>query len=141
MKQKRAAGYNLIIIIFLLAVLLAIVISLSRIVLNSMRFAENQVIGLEALYLAEAGIEKAKYNLKKNPGWYTDLPHAPIDDVDWIIGPSNGKAVSSPDGEIKMIREKDKLRAYSIGRANNATRIIKIEFELSPFKLTAWQML
>lgn len=119
-------GFSLILIIFLIAVLLIIGGSLARMVLGGSMVSENKIKSLQAFYLAEAGIEKAKYELSKNPDWYTDLPHSPQDDVDWIKNSARGIIIAAPVGTFKIIREKDRERAYSIGSAKNSVRILKI---------------
>ncbi len=107
---------------------------LTRVVLNSMTVAENKTSGLKAFYLAEAGIEKIKYELKKNPNWYTDLPHYPSVDTEWII---NKAKVNT----FIVVREKDKLRAFAVGKSKKSIRMIRIEFELNPFKQESWAIL
>ena len=134
-------GFSLVTVIFIITVLLIFAAVLSRLVLNAMSLGENKVIGLQSFYLAEAGIEKIKYELKKNPNWYTDLPHSPADDKNWLKNAAKGISESTPTGVFKMVREKDKNLAYAIGMAKNATRIIKIEFEISPFEQETWQFL
>lgn len=125
--QKLNKGISLITIIFIIVVLLILGVGLSRVVLNSLYVSNNKIAELQAFYLAEAGVEKIKYELKKNPNWYTDLPHAPIDDTKWLMGKS-------------IVRGQNKLRAYAVGKSKESIRIIKIEFELSPFKQKSWKL-
>jgi len=128
MSKLNKRGISLITVIFIITILLLLSAVLTRVVLNSMTVAENKVSSLKAFYLAEAGIEKIKYELKKNPNWYTDLPHSPPDDINWLMSKS-------------IVREQNKLRAYAIGKSKKSVRIIKIEFELSPFKQKSWTIL
>lgn len=131
MKQKHFAatsGISLILVIFVITVLLVLGTALTRIAVGSRHLAENKMAALTAFYLAEDGIAKIKDELSKNPNWYTNLPHTPPDDINWL----KGKII---------VREYQKNRAYAIGISKKAVRIIKIEFEPMPFKQTSWQLL
>ncbi|OGC03368.1 hypothetical protein A2276_00405 [candidate division WOR-1 bacterium RIFOXYA12_FULL_43_27] len=138
MKPKRFAatsgispargGISLILVIFLITVLLVLGSALTRLAVGSRHLAENKQATLAAFYLAEDGIEKIKTELSKNPNWYTDLPHSPPDDINWLKGKT-------------IVREYNKNRAYAVGVSKKAVRIIKIEFEPVPFKQTLWKLL
>lgn len=131
MKPKHFAatrGVSLILVIFMITVLLVLGTALTRIAVGSRHLAENKMATLTAFYLAEDGIAKIKDELLKNPNWYTDLPHTPPDDINWLKGKT-------------IVREYQKNRAYAIGASKKAVRIIKIEFEPMPFKQTLWKLL
>lgn len=125
--MQKLSGFSLITVIFIITVLLVMGTALSKTVFNSMSAADNKISSLKAFYLAEAGIEEIKYELKKNPNWYTDLPRSPADDVDWIISGSKGRSRPAPTGSYKIIREYKKDRAYAVGKSKKSVRIIKIE--------------
>jgi hypothetical protein len=79
--------------------------------------------GTKAFYLAEAGLAKGQNLLALSPDWYTDLPHSPPDDSDWLIKSAIGQ--TDPLG-FKLVREKGKPWFYSIGLAGDSRTVLKL---------------
>lgn len=66
------------------AALAVLAVILTRMVYNSCLTADCLLRREEAFWLAEAGLERGRMETRRNPGWYTDLPHFPEDDVAWL---------------------------------------------------------
>jgi len=144
--MKKDRGAILIIALFIIAILLA-----SGAVVLKMTVSENKSVKLfyyrkAALYIAEAGIEKAKTFIMKNPDWYTDISYDDSDDASWLMNESEGYSEDFGDGSFKIVKENGENVIYSIGYymrsgQKSASVIIKIEYLPKPFKLLHWEII
>lgn len=134
-KTRRGSTLLVMTMIFSLSMVLSVI--LIKIVYNT--YATDRLIfeREQAFWGAEAGLEKGKTEVVHNPGWYTDLPHSPGDDVNWL----STAALGQDEGWFKLVREKDMDRLYAVGRSGKATVTLKIDFALSPFKVLTWEAL
>lgn len=101
----------------------------------SERTMANLFIAKEkAFYIAEAGLEDGKSIIAANPNWFTDNPHSPNDDASWLIDTANGSIKQFGGGSYKIVRESGKNIIYSVGQFKGGISIVRIKFNLSPFK-------
>lgn len=138
---RKLKGFALIAVIFLMAALLTLGAILVKMVYNAGRGVHFRLQHEQAFYLAEAGLEKGKANLADNPNWYTDLPHLPVDQSDWLIYYAVGENINLGDGSFKVIRERDKNRLYAVGYKGKGVVVLKLEFTNPPFKALKWEEL
>ena len=108
-------------------IILVLGVILTKIVYNTYASAHALVEREQAFWLAEAGLEKGKVELKHNPAWYTDLPHYPEDDVSWLKAGAVGQKERLGEGWFKVVREKDKDRFYSVGIKGKAVVVLKLK--------------
>jgi len=94
----------------------------------------------KAFYLAEAGLEDGKSIIATNPNWFTDNPHSPADDSDWLIDEAKGSIKqfggAVPDGRqgsYKIVRESGKNIIYSIGYFRGGKSVLRVKYKVSPF--------
>ncbi|MFH1387099.1 MAG: hypothetical protein ABIH50_05490 [bacterium] len=127
-------GNALLIVIVIISTLLLLAGILTKIVYNNYAGTVSLVKREEAWWLAEAGIAAGKVELAHNPNWYTDLPHAPENDFNWLKDGAVGKRGSLGSGEYKIVREKDQEFFYAVGEKSGAAVILRIEFTASPMK-------
>lgn len=124
MKKQRGGSILLLSTLFS-AILFFLAVVLFKIVYNSYVTVNCMVEREKAFWLAEAGIERAKVVLKKNPNWYTDLPHLPEDDVDWLKKKAVGERTNFGGGGVKIVKEREKGRVYALGFNGKAVVVIK----------------
>lgn len=136
MKNKR--GSALLLAIVIAAMFMALAVILTKIVYNGYATVELIKQREKAFWLAEAGLEAGKVRLSHNPGWYTDLPHYPADDDNWLKRSAIGEPGALPAGSFLTVREKDMSRLYSIGTCGQARVILKVEFSVPPVKTLRW---
>ncbi|OGC25655.1 hypothetical protein A2291_04495 [candidate division WOR-1 bacterium RIFOXYB2_FULL_42_35] len=134
-------GSALILTIFMIALFLALGTSLAKIVNNYYRGTNSLLVREQAFYLAEAGLERAKVELVKNPNWYTDPPYYPIDNDNWLVNVALGHKENLGHGSFKIVREKSKGWLYSIGLKGKGVIILKLKFSNPPFKTLSWEEL
>ena len=97
----------------------------------------------KVFYLSEAGIETAKARLSCDEAWSTDSLHSAYD-KQWLICSAKGETSLFGDGGFKIVKEKNKLVAYSVGfigpdiMKSRYYSFQKIEYEL-PLKQTKWE--
>ena len=120
-----------------MSILMLLTVILAKIVYNSLA-VEHSFAGRErAFWAAEAGLEKGKSALNLNPGWYTDLPHLPEDDKEWL----SGGAVGQDEGWFKLVREQGKNTLYSVSCDGKAKVFLKMKYAFPPFKQISWEEL
>ncbi len=119
-------GIALIIIILIGAVLLFVSTAAVRFIFSDYFIAVNQFNRARTFYLAEAGIEEGKMLKASNPSWFTDLPHSPPDDVNWLINSAIGRIEFLSEGSFKIVKEQGKKEIYSIGYFRNSKQILKV---------------
>ena len=120
-------GLSLIFMVFLIMVLLVLGASTAKIIYSNISQIFYKDHSLKAFYLTEAAIEQGKHKINKNPTWYTDLPHAKSDDLDWLINKALGLKLSLHGEVYKVVREKDKMVIYGIGYLKSARKVIKYD--------------
>ncbi|MGB9613313.1 MAG: hypothetical protein ACPL4K_03950 [Candidatus Margulisiibacteriota bacterium] len=104
--------------------------------------ASNLLIQREAAFwLAEAGIEKGKFLLARNLNWYTDLPHYPEDDVQWLKTGAVGQRENMGGNYFKIVREMNKNLLYAVGYHGKAVAIIKVCFSPGSVSNLKWEEL
>jgi len=95
----------------------------------------------KAFYLAEAGIEEAKALIAANNEWYTDAPHSPDDDANWLISGSIGSEKQLGGGRYRMVRESGENIMYSVGTYKQGKAVIRIKFITAPFRTYEFKIL
>lgn len=137
MKNRR--GSALLLVVILCAALMTLAVILTKIVYNCYATAALLEQREAAFWLAEAGLETGKVRLAHNPGWYTDLPHYPEDDLSWLKTGAVGERGVLPSGAFKVVREKDQGRLYAVGTRARTLVILKIKFTTAPYKTLRWE--
>lgn len=138
-KPRKGTALLLVILIFALFMVLGAI--LLKIVYNASATSSLLFQGEQAFWLAEAGLEAGRVALVKNPGWYTDLPHYPEDDVKWLRLSAVGQKENLGNGWFKIVREKDGNCLYSVGSKGEGAAVLKIELALFPLKVLKWEEL
>jgi len=139
--MRRQKGFILLYVLFFAAAAIILAAASGRLIVLNIRMVRSQLDGARAFYAAESGIEWAKAKLASDPGWYTDLPHSPVDDIGWLTGSSvgyNGRVGGSP---FKVVREEGKGRLYSVGRSGSGMFIVRMDFSSLPFTQKSWEVL
>lgn len=134
-------GITLLLLIFMVALFMVIASLFVKVVYNtyvSVKAAETREA---AFWLAEAGLEKGKAALASNLNWYTDLPHTPADDANWLINNSIGETSPLGQGYYKIVREESRNHLYSIGRRSKGVVVLKLSFSSPPLKFSTWEEL
>lgn len=131
-------GSALLLAVIVMASLLALGAILLKIVYNGHATVGALIEREQAFWLAEAGLEMGKVELKHNPAWYTDLSHGPTDDLKWLKNSAVGKKQALGRGWYKMVRERDKQSIYSVGGQGKARVILKMGFS-APLKFLSWE--
>lgn len=144
--MKKSRGAILIITIIVMIVLFAIGAIVLKIAASESRIVKMEYERKKAFYIAEGGLEKAKVLLAKNPDWFTDQPHSPSSDADWIINDANGYEEVLGEGSFKIVRESGKNIIYTVGYINksrnrSAISVLMMEYQSKPFKQLNWKIL
>lgn len=140
MGQTRK-GSALLLVIFMISTFVFLGAINARIVYNYYASANAMLRREQAFHLAEAGLEKGKVELVHNPNWYTDLPHHPEDDAEWLAAKAVGQETPLGDGSFKVVREKGEMRLYALGSEGRGRVILKITFTHAPFRTLEWKEL
>jgi len=112
-----------------------------RMVISERNMAELFIQKEKTFYLAEAGIEDGKATLASNPNWFTDNPHSPADDIDWLIDSAKGSIKQFGGGRYKIVRESGKNIIYSVGYFRNGRAIERVKYNVSPFQTYEFRLL
>jgi hypothetical protein len=139
--QPSRSGSALLLTIFLTSLCLMLAVLLFKIIYNTAVTGNALLLREKALWLAEGGLEKGKVEWIHNPSWYSDLPHYPEDDPDWLICSSVGQKDYLGDGAFKVVREKGKNIIYSIGCVKKSIVVLKIEFAPASCHNLTWKEL
>ncbi len=134
-------GSALLLAVFVLAVFMLLAALFAKLVYNGYASANAVLIREQAFCLAEAGLEKGKVELSRNPNWFTDLPYYLEDSTQWLINYAVGDKTSLAEGYFKTVREKDKNRLYSIGYKGKGVVVLKLKFTNPPFESLKWEEL
>ena len=139
--RKNRDGVVLLWLVILLGLLLVSAALLTRMVYNNQVTVTGVWGRTQAFYLAEAGIEKGKQALAKNPNWYTDLPAPSVDNERWLLQLAVGEKSDFGGGHLKIVLEQDRNRLYAVGLKGKSQAILKIIFSLAPWQVLEWQEL
>jgi hypothetical protein len=125
--MKNRGGSALLLAIMVSAVLMVLAVILTKMVYNSCLTADCLLRREEAFWLAEAGLERGRMETRRNPGWYTDLPHFPEDDVAWLKTGAVGRRENLGKGFFKAVRELGGEGLYAVGCSGTAVVILKLK--------------
>ena len=139
--MNKKKGFGLVTAIILAAILLVLGAAAAKIVYHRLNGAQLLLEREAAFWLAEGGWEQAKIELTHNLNWYSDLPHYPEDDGEWLKRDAIGCKMAIGEGEVKIIREKDKQRVYTVGKSKRGVVVIRYDYAVFPLKLVQWQEL
>ncbi len=103
-------GFSMIAVIFIISVLMLLAVSAGYMAISSASSLKSQKEYLSAYYLAEAGIEYAKAQLRSNPGWCTP-----------------GQTINANGGSVEIKKEPGKPNLYAVGNAGRARVIIDLD--------------
>lgn len=131
----------MLLLIFMVALFMVITSLFVKVVYNTYASVKAAETREAAFWLSEAGLEKGKAALAGNINWYTDLPHAPEDDVSWLINSSVGEVGQLSHGSYKVVREESRKHLYSIGRKGKGIVVLKLSFSSPPLKFGPWEEL
>lgn len=140
-------GFSLLIVMLFVSIALLASAYAARMVILNGQSQKNDLYRLKALYAAEGGIEWAKAKIGSDPSWFTDLAHAPADDIAWLLGAAKGNLLSIGDVSCKIVREDGRGIIYSIGFAGKdisscvSLSILKVQFSGSPPVQILWKEL
>jgi len=104
---------------------LSLGVFLVKIVYNGHVTAALLVEREKAFWLAKGGLVWARYQLAHQPNWYTDLPHWPEGEREWLIVFSKGAVGELGEGSYKVVREMGKPRYYAVGLKGKAIVILE----------------
>jgi len=133
-------GFGLLLFIFITAVALILGAFLMRLLISEIPCVSAELHLAKSFYLAEAGIEKAKWELSKDLNWHTDARHFPEDDLPWLVRCARGHIEAFGDGYFKIIKEEGKNVIYALGISKKALAIIRVKYEI-PFRQVEWKLL
>ena len=125
--RKYRKGSALLLVIIILGIFMVLGVILSKIAYNVSLSSHLLLEREQAFWLAEAGLEKGKAELKRDPDWYTDLPHNPENDIDWLKSAAAGSRTEANGGWIKIVRESSGSSLYSVGFKGRAAVILKVK--------------
>jgi len=134
-------GVSLLLLIFMAALFMILAFLLTKVVYNSYASVKAAETREAAFWQAEAGLEKGKAALAGNTNWYTDLPHTPEDDANWLINSAIGEIGQLGRGSYKIVREENQQHLYSIGRKGKGVVVLKLSFSSPPLKFGTWEEL
>jgi Tfp pilus assembly protein PilX len=134
MIRNKSKAQILLISMVLLSALLGAAILLARSALSERIMADLYLQREKAFYIAEAGIEDAKVTISKQSNWFTDNPHFPEDDINWILNTAKGEIRALGNGQYKMVREGGKNIVYSVGMNKKAKVILKAKIDPATFR-------
>jgi len=109
------------------ALLLLMAVILLKVVYNSYAAEKFLCEREQAFWLARGGVEIGKNKLAQNHFWYTDLPHVPANDAEWIKNAAFGEINELGQGKLKLVREKETNRLYSVGMRGRGRVILNMD--------------
>ncbi len=139
--EHNSKGQALIIVLLVIVALLA-----SGAIFLKIVFSERSTVSLyiekeKAFYLAEAGIEDGRSVIAANPNWFTDNLHHPADDADWLMNSAVGSIRQFGGGSYKIVRESGDNIIYSVGYYKGGRSVVRIKFDINPFKVFEFKIL
>lgn len=139
--RARSRGQALIIVLVVISALLAAGFIFLKVVLSERSMADLYLQKEKAFYLAEAGLEDGKSFIAANTNWFTDNPHSPADDADWLISGAKGADSQFGGGSYKIVKESGKNIIYSVGYFKSGTSVERVKYNVSPFKTYEFRLL
>jgi len=118
-------GSALLFTILAASALLVLAVFLLKMVYNGQVTARLLIDREAAYWLATAGWEKGEAEQARNPGWYTDQPHYPAADLNWLQHGALGARDQIGRGWFKVVREQGSNTVYSLGYRGQAVVILK----------------
>ena len=141
MRGTNSKGQALVIVLLMISALMVTGAIFVRIVFSERSMVNLYVQKEKAFYLAEAGLEDGKATVAANPYWFTDNPHSPADDSGWLMDSSKGAVSQFGGGSYKVVRESGKNVIYSVGYSGNGRSVVRVKFNISPFKTSEFKIL
>jgi hypothetical protein len=141
MRGTNSKGQALIIVLLMISALMVAGAIFIRIVFSERSMVNLYIQKENALYLAEAGLEDGKAMIVANPNWFTDNPHSPADDSGWLMESAKGAVSHFGGGSYKIVRESGKNIIYSVGYSGSGRSILRVQFNISPFKTADFKIL
>lgn len=92
--HRSQAGSVLLVVVLLVALLAAVVMGHLQINTEEIQLVQNHTRGVEALAIAEAGLNDALARLRQDPGWSTGFPDKPFASGSYSVV-VNGSTVTS----------------------------------------------
>lgn len=123
MKNRR--GSVLLLTVLIGGLMLALGVFLAKIVYNNYATAGFLADREQAYWLARGGLAAARVALVHDPSWYTDLPHYPEDDPDWLKRTSRGATALLGEGNYKLVRVIGSGRYFAVGLKGKAVVILE----------------
>jgi hypothetical protein len=141
MRGTRSKGQALVIVLLMISALMVAGAIFVRIVFSERSMADLYVQKEKAFYLAEAGIEDGKATITANLNWFTDNPHSPADDSSWLMNTAKGSVSRFGGGSYRVIRESGKNIIYSVGYSGSGRSVLRVKFNILPFKAYEFKIL
>ena len=135
MQGTKSKGQVLIITLLLMVALLAMLSYFINSIFAELKSLELFIQKEKAFYISEAGLEDAKFILANNPSWFTDNPHSPGDDTNWIMNTARGSVVDFGGGSYKIVRSSGSNLIYSVGSFKNGKVLLRSKYGAREFKL------
>ena len=139
--KRRSSGQALIIVLLVIAGLLASGAIFLKVVFSERSMADLYIMKEKAFYIAEAGLEDGRSIVNADPNWFTDNPHLPADDANWLMNKAFGSIKQFGGGSYKIVRESGDNIIYSVGSFKSGNSIVRIKFSLNPFKAFEFKIL
>jgi Tfp pilus assembly protein PilX len=134
---KSEKGIALILALILMTLIFLLTLSAFEMVTVNTQIADNQIRDLQALYVAEAGIDDAIYQLR-----YETYP-ATITDINGSCGPGNYTAKSTVIDNKRYRIDSDGTIIYSSTRTSTRTirAVIRLYGQDVPYTvvITSWE--
>ncbi len=134
MLRVKSKGQTLMITLLIISALLAGGAIFVKIVFSDVSMTNLYIQKEKAFYLAEAGLEDGKSMIASNPNWFTDNPHTPADDPGWLIDGAKGAINRFGTGSYKIVRESGKNIIYSVGYSGSGRSVLRVKYNVGPFK-------
>jgi len=141
MRGIRSKGQALVIVLLMISALMAAGAIFVKIVFSERSMVNLYVQKEKAYYLAEAGIEDGKATIAANLNWFTDNPHSPADDSAWVMNSAKGAVSQFGSGRYKIVRESGKNVIYSVGYSGSGISVLRVKFNILPFKAYEFKIL
>lgn len=141
MRGTKSKGQALVIVLLVLSALLAAGIIYVRSIIAERTMANLYIQKEKAFYIAEAGLEDGKSTIAANPNWFTDNPHSPNDDINWLMNAATGSIKQFGGGSYKIVRESGKDIIYSVGQYKSGKSIVRVKYTPIPFKSYEFRIL
>jgi hypothetical protein len=141
MRGTSSKGQALIIVLLMISALMVAGAIFVRIVFSERSMVNLYVQKEKAYYLAEAGLEDGKATIAANIYWFTDNPHMPDDDSDWLMNSAKGSVSQFGGGSYKFVRESGKNTIYAVGYSGSGRSVLRVKFNILPFRTFEFKIL